>query len=136
MVTTDPRSAAGWVMSLPDENVRVLSMRSMAARWGGIDSHEASEWADALPSGPERDAAAHGLAQVIVSSEPEAAWVWAASIADPAARLNALEDTVRGWAETDPQRARQHIAAAELETNERDALLRIIASRGSARSSK
>ncbi len=74
--------------------------------WVAADSWGASAWLAAQPGGPDRDAAAEQLATAIGKDEPDSAWKWAGSIADPAGRSRAMEAVLNTWVKTDALAAR------------------------------
>ena len=93
----DPEAAAQWLESLPDYAASPPAVKGLASAWASYDESAASAWVETLPAGPVRDGAAAGLANSISRCQPEEAWHWAASIADPRMRLDALSNINFHW---------------------------------------
>ena len=56
-----------------------------------MDSYACSEWIAQEPPGLPRDHAAASLVRQIAKEEPNAAWEWAKTIAQPELRKNVLQ---------------------------------------------
>ncbi len=93
----DPEAAAQWLASLPEDTASSPAAKALARAWVIYDEYGVSEWAATLPSGPNRDAVAATLAYSIAKTQPDEAWQWVSSIADPMARIKALTDLDYRW---------------------------------------
>src|SRR5688500_2159544 len=71
-------------------------------RLARFDDTAASAWAASLPAGPAHDGAAAGLVTVIAATEPDAAWQWAASIADQRLAAQAYIKVAGQWGNQAP----------------------------------
>lgn len=94
---SDPLAAMTWAAGQSDAGLREKATGAAMESWAKEDAWGASQWIDALPPGEQRDVAAHHLARVLRNDEPESAWTWAASISDPAIRLEARSAILRKW---------------------------------------
>ncbi len=125
----DPASAMQWAMAWPaseaGETTRAAAVSSVMQGWVNADAFGASAWAAQLEPGPDRDAAARQIARAVSATEPDSAWAWAGSIADPAARAEAQAGVLRHWRDRDPVAAREAVeaAAASLDAAGRTRLL-------------
>jgi len=96
------RILAEWMAADPDGVISFLStspqrdalLQKIAALWARADPAAASAWLAAQRGGlPGRDALAAGLAGAVVREDPRAAVAWVASIADPAVKFAAAQET-------------------------------------------
>lgn len=74
----------------------------LVERWATIDPEHASAWLNRQKPGALRDLAAETLAKATIGEEPQAAFAWAASIADPDRREAALVDGWKAWRKLEP----------------------------------
>ena len=91
--------------TLPD--IPAETWKQAAQGWVGRSPELASEWVNALPLGPGRDAAVGGMVDSLVLAEwdPSRAIVWAGTIADKPHRLTTLRTTLELWSLRDPAAA-------------------------------
>jgi hypothetical protein len=92
----DPVQTLNWAMSLPQETLPA-AVGGAVQSWMKSDDAAASEWADALPAGPVRDAAAAGLTKALFEYDLPSAMAWAGSISDPATATPILEKSARDF---------------------------------------
>jgi hypothetical protein len=97
---SDPAAAAQWLLTLPGEGPHHAAL-GLAAEWAVYDDVAASDWVDSLPQGLTRDGAVRGLVRGIASTDPEAAWKWAASISKYQA-ARAYGEVARWWGNEAP----------------------------------
>ncbi len=96
----DPAAAAQWLLTLPGEGPHHAA-QGLAAEWAIYDDAAASAWVASLPEGLTRDGAARGLVRGIASTDPEAAWQWAASMSKYQA-AKAYGEVARWWGNKAP----------------------------------
>ena len=98
----DPEAAAEWALSLPGDRANAAA-RGTAESWARYDETAASSWVAGLPEGtPLRELAAAGLASGLASSDPQAAWQWAATLSDRSLTFGVFADVARGWGREAP----------------------------------
>lgn len=79
------------------------------------------------PSGTVSPTDLQGLLDLVDPSssfDPAAAFDWAVTISDDSTRYSAVQNTLNQWKSTDPDAARQAVAAANLTQEQRERLLR------------
>lgn len=101
----DPSKALSWLVANEDKNLPPETYEKFVVGWAYTDSRSASEWIASLESGPRRDRAVAGLLAHITTTNPDAAFVWAQSIADPKLRERLISPTLKEWAKLDPEAA-------------------------------
>jgi hypothetical protein len=106
----DPLEASRWAAGLADVNLQKAALATAGDAWAEQDEFGFSQWLEAQPPGTPRDVGASRLSRSLRATEPDSAWAWAGSIADPAARSEAQADVLRVWGKQSPAEAR---AAAE-----------------------
>ncbi|MES2709093.1 MAG: hypothetical protein V4726_21030 [Verrucomicrobiota bacterium] len=121
---SDPESALAWASGQTDAGLREKAVGAAMESWAREDAWGASQWIDAQPAGEQRDIAAHHLARVLRTDEPESAWTWTGSISDPAIRLEAQSAVLRKWRDSSAGDARAAVEglAADLPTADRQKL--------------
>jgi hypothetical protein len=119
LVTRDPESALALANSMrPEEQPAQLGV--VAAEWAKQNSTNSMRWAESLPAGPQRDAAASALAGTLFNKEPHNAFYWAHEISVPEQRVRQQQSVMHEWLFQDAVAARSALAAARL-TNEEQA---------------
>jgi len=87
---------------------------------------------EALPAGPERDAATTALVEKLTSGGPlqdsEAAFAWALSMSGENERSRYTATAVQSWSHADPNAARASITASSLPDAEKQKLLLLVPS--------
>ena len=83
-------------------------------RWAKDDPKAAAAWADNLPAGATREAAAWQFVDAAAASEPQVAWSMAASLIDQFKQRDALEKAAKQWLRVDGTTARATIQASGL----------------------
>lgn len=78
----DPIPALDWAVTLLPE-IQSAAVEGAVQSWVKWDDAAASAWADALPAGPVRDAAASGLAKSLARMDLSGAMAWARNVANP-----------------------------------------------------
>ena len=81
-------------------------------------------WAQTLPAGPQRDAAAASLASTLLKQEPLHAFTWAHEITDPSQRTQQLQSVMNEWLFQDATAAQAALKAANLTPEEIAQVLR------------
>lgn len=110
----DPLAALAWAAGYSDAGLREKAAGAAVEAWAKEDAWGASQWLDAQPPGEQRDVAAHHLARVLRTDDPESAWIWAGSISDPATRMEARAAVLRKWRDSsaaDAQAAVEKLSA-------------------------
>jgi hypothetical protein len=130
--TADPLAALEWSRQQTDADVREKSAGAAVEAWARQDAWGASEWIKEQPPGVERDMAAHHLARVLRTDEPQSAWAWAADIQDPATRLEAQAAVLRKWRDSSAADARTAVDAVKdsLPPADRERLVNALEGRG------
>lgn len=111
---SDPLAALAWAAGQSDAGLREKAAGAAVESWAKEDAWGASQWLNDQPPGEQRDVAAHHLARVLRSDDPESAWVWAGSISDPAIRMEARAAVLRKWRDSssaDAQAAVEKLSA-------------------------
>ncbi|MES2466000.1 MAG: hypothetical protein V4675_01765 [Verrucomicrobiota bacterium] len=106
----DPVQTLNWAMTLPPETLPA-AVGGAVQSWMKSDDSAASEWADALPAGPVRDAAAAGLTKALFEYDLPSAMAWAGSISDPAAATLILEKLAQDFSWRDNGEFKQLLPA-------------------------
>ena len=124
--TTDPKGAAAWAESLPDETLRTQAVGNVINQYARADAYAASAWLATLPTGPSRDRGSITLARAIAKDQPQEAWQWSLSITDPSTRLSALAETLQTLSaqpDFDAATRRQWVNSTPLTPQEKQHLL-------------
>lgn len=108
---TDPVAALAWSGSQTDPAFRAKTSGAVVEAWAKEDAWGASAWIKEQPPGETRDTAAHHLARVLRTEEPESAWAWAMDIGDPATRVEAQAAVLRQWRDSSESAARAAVEA-------------------------
>jgi hypothetical protein len=93
---TDPLRAVQGLAKLPDGLKTPDLYTAFAKNWTQGNVGMASQWVHDLPAGPQKEAAATGLALGLAQDYPAEAMTWAATLTDPAARHETLEKVILG----------------------------------------
>ncbi len=110
----DPKAAAEYCAK--DETGRPDDIRSVVSTWASKDTAEAFAWAQALPSGPKRDAAIGGALVGMAKDDPERAIKTATTMLSPEQQNRVLSPIAGQWAAKDPKAAAKW--ASELKTSQ------------------
>jgi hypothetical protein len=97
----DPKASIQWATSLSDDEARAKAIKGAYSAWGFQETPAAAKWIDALPAGPDRDAAVASFAVTTNSKDPQGSVAWALTIGDELARQNALRQVITSWIERD-----------------------------------
>ena len=62
----------------------------------------------------------------ISKTDPEAGFIWAATVGDDSKRKNTLNRSVREWMKVDPEAAYQAVVDAKIEAAEKEPLLKML----------
>jgi hypothetical protein len=108
---SDPERAVAWAAQLLSADEQAVAWEKLTENWSATHPVEAATWLKTLPPGTGRDAAAAAYARTVMGSDPDAAIAWAASIADPGKRVNALHTEYLHWRQFDPESARRWLEA-------------------------
>ena len=123
----DPGLAAEWLAELPEGVERQGQIyRTVANAYVSHDPMAASEWISTLEEGDTRDSAVDSLVSNISRSDPEAAFIWSATVSNEKKRAESLRRSVRAWAGEDVDAAYDAIADAEFSAEEKKPLLEIV----------
>jgi hypothetical protein len=107
----NPEQVASWVLQFPAGDLRDQGISEVVSAWNNLDSDAVKNWALNLPAGTTRDVALKNFAEDITQSTPEKAAEIVALIGDSSEQERTLEPVLRSWAESDPQSARNWLAA-------------------------
>jgi hypothetical protein len=129
MVNDDPGRAFGESSRIADEDARGALIRKTGAALATEDVTNASNRINAMPPGPDRDAAIQGLFRPAFDIEPDSALIWASAINDPSLRDNTVRDGFVRWLDSDAVAAEGWLARAALDERLRDQLSSILAAR-------
>lgn len=120
----NPAAAAAWVATLADTDLRSEQMARITQSWARYDPVKAADWLlSQRPPSTTLDPSVRALVGVISHSNPEAAVMWAGTIADPQARNSAIVNAARQWMRNDPEKASAYVASAPLTPAQRAAIL-------------
>jgi hypothetical protein len=124
----DPAQAVVWLDQLPAgaRAQQANIYNRVAQAYVEHDPMAASEWIGALDAGPERDATVKVLVNHISKIDPEAGFIWAATVSDGNDRRNSLNQVVRGWAQADPASATDAVIDATIDASEKERLFKMI----------
>ena len=127
LATSDPTSAAQWVVTLPDE-LRERGVQAVANFWARRDPEAAAGWVNGL-AGPTRDQAVSAYGSALSNKDPTAALTWAATISDEKIRNSSVQRIVTGWLRRSPDAATAWIQSSNLSEPEKKRLLELPAGR-------
>jgi hypothetical protein len=110
-VKSDPKAALDWAGQLPDTDGRLSVMERAFNQWAQDDSNAARQWLTGRLSDPaaEKMVVSMVAESDLAYSNPQEAIVWAGLIADPATRLDNIEDIFLSWVRRDPDAAATYI---------------------------
>ena len=91
--------------------------------WVTHNRESAARWEEPLPAGELFDGAMEALAYTTNRRAPAEAFDWALRIGDVQRRSSMLRLVVRDWLSSDPATAREHVARADLTSQQRALLL-------------
>ncbi len=109
---SDPLSAIALATRQTGGETQQSAVAGAMESWAKADSWGASQWLAAQPAGAMRDAGVAALARTIDDEEPDSAWRWAATIADPARREEAMAETLPAWGKADRTAAEAALESA------------------------
>ena len=123
----DSDAVITWVMSLPVEEAReserTEAVRKLFRNWAPKNPEGAEAWLKSAPAGPARDKAVDEFAKTIAEASPSEALAWARQMTDEQQRQYRSLRYTRMWFERDPEAAMAWIAAADLDSAQRKAIL-------------
>jgi hypothetical protein len=99
LAEVNPARGITWLNTLPEE-ARGRGAMLLAQNWSAYAPGEAAAWAQSLPPGRARSAAAEGMA-LSVRHHPEQAVEWTMQIQEPETRYQAVKKLVQDWARAD-----------------------------------
>ncbi len=117
LVARDPATALALAATLPAEE-QPQQLGVVASEWAKLNSTASMRWAQTLPAGPQRDAAAASLAGTLLQKEPSNAFTWAQAITDPEQRTPRLQSVINEWLFQDAVAAQAALKAANLTPEE------------------
>ncbi len=121
-VHSDPAGAAPHLLQLPPElQDEVLPL--FTREWGQLAPRQVAAWVDSFPEGPRKQAAIVGLVHGLSEGHPVDAVAWAARLADPEARAEALKTAWLGTGPYFPEAVRAAVVALPLPPKEKAPLL-------------
>ncbi|MES2709437.1 MAG: hypothetical protein V4726_22755 [Verrucomicrobiota bacterium] len=91
---SDPTRAVKGLAQLPEEMKTPELYSAFAKTWTEGNVGMASQWVHDLPEGPQKEAAAGGLALGLAKDYPAEAMTWAATLTDAAGRQAALQKVI------------------------------------------
>lgn len=120
-----PNAAVNWVMALPEGELRNQQMAQVTKSWARYDPVKAADWILSLrPPATSLDPAVRSLVRTIMTSNPDAAAMWATTIADSKLRNRMIMNVAREWMKADPKKASAYVATAPLTPAQRRELLK------------
>ena len=123
----DSDAVITWVMSLPVEEARESertdAVRKLFRNWSPKNPEAAEAWLKSAPAGPARDEAVDEFAKSIAEASPSEALEWVRQMTDEKQRKYRSLRYTRMWFERNPEAAMVWIAAADLDSAERKAIL-------------
>jgi hypothetical protein len=102
---TNPTAALAWADSLADPAARAAAHAGAIDGWAYHDPLSAAAWLAEKPAGPERDAATVPLVRRLGTSDPAAAWQWAAAVVDAGLQAEARISALKAWSSQAPDEA-------------------------------
>jgi hypothetical protein len=102
--SSHPADAAHWAAALPEGDLRLKALTTVAAEWASRDIPAAREWAQSLDA-MGRDTVMMTLATEAASENPLGALELALQIQEATARANVVAFAAAQWAANDPQAA-------------------------------
>ena len=123
---TDVVGAARWAEGLEGE-AQVNAIGRVAWEWLEHNTEEASEWIADLPRGAARDGAVSNLVNKVHRSDPEAAFVWAATIESENTRSQRTRQVIQRMKQDgDSAAARELVNDSTLDAATKESLLKIL----------
>lgn len=120
----DPAGAAQWSTTIPNTSLRNSTVQSTTRTWAREDPVEAADWVLTLnPPSPQADPAIQGLVSVVKYTNPQAAMMWANSIANPSVRTSTMNQVGKIWMTQDPANAALYIQQSNLPQSTKNSLL-------------
>jgi hypothetical protein len=101
----NPQEALTLAKDLPVGTSRTKAYTNTYREWAQKEPEAASGALAGMGSGPDKDAAAAGLAPAVVKEDPHAATVWAESISDATLQQETLTQVLREQYRSDPDAA-------------------------------
>ncbi|MDA0788741.1 MAG: hypothetical protein O2780_04695 [Proteobacteria bacterium] len=108
-VSTDPRSAMTWLMSLDDLQIRRRAISSLPR----ADVNLAETWLRRVDDENMQQTLLQGIASVKADTDPEAAMQWLASQQGNAGYEAAVSNVMNQWARTSPEGSAGYLARYE-----------------------
>jgi len=128
-VREDPASAVVWLDMLAEQerlgDHPENHYRDAARSYLQMDPMAASEWIATLGEGKARDHAVGALVDHVRRTDPEAGFVWAATIDDSNQQKRYLERSVRDWVKVDADAAMYAIRNADIEESQKESLYKL-----------
>jgi hypothetical protein len=122
-----PEAAAEAAARLDAAALRAHAVPSVVERWLAQDPSRAAAWVDALPPGPDRDAAMVRVVNASGLDDPASAWGRALSIESAALRRDALGTVFAALVVSDPVHAGALLQTSGLTAAEQRPLARMLA---------
>ena len=94
--------------------MREQAEETLMKRWAPEDPKAAAAWLANLPQNQDRETAVKNFVANAADHEPQLAWTWALSLADPQNQNDALEKAAKQWLRVDDKSARATIKASGL----------------------
>lgn len=114
---TDPERSMRLLTGLPDD-LRHGAISNIAHERATTALSGTGDWINAMPEGPDRDAAVFGFVRELEKSDAESAAIWAASTASGEKRAAALRSIAGAWLKTAPEDAQRWVQSADSLTPE------------------
>lgn len=100
-------------------------MAQITKSWALYDPVKAAFWILSMrPPATSLDPSVRVLVGTIMTTKPDVAVMWAATIADPKLRSSTIMTVAREWMKSDPKKASAYVATAPLTPAQRLSLLR------------
>ncbi|MFN0125281.1 MAG: hypothetical protein ACKV19_01185 [Verrucomicrobiales bacterium] len=114
-----PSAAVAWLETLGDSRGQREGLSAAYAHWAGRDAVAASAYLADQPSSVARDFAINGFTAALAHQDPQAAVIWAETIAIPGLREATVVRAGQRYFQTDPAAAAAWLAASNLSAEAR-----------------
>lgn len=106
---SDPQSAAGWVLQLPEGQPKIQALEVLGLGWGNRDKPGAMAWAEKVEPGENRQAAIGGIVQAWAMRDAAGARQFAEAQTEPNLKEKYLGKVIAGWSSKDRKAAEKWV---------------------------
>jgi hypothetical protein len=119
----DAEMAVEWAAGLP-EGLQADAVGNAFGQWVEHSPVAASEWLVDVPAGEMKDRATMQLVQSIERTDPESAFVWAASVGNPDQRVELITRVAGQWGKQDEAAAIEAVLTTDLSDEQKAQILK------------